>query len=1113
MMNSCRDPSLTNRCIDVNRNILDSMNTSSSHHDVRSTSFRPTRRTSKPSKQVFTHHQLFVIILLQILSITANAMIFLEDPIEALIYDSLPDPPDKDTISNGFLFNLTEGGLDNVRFKVGTPLHYLVLQSLDEEPTVVVTIESDEVPDEEMIDEGDTSLFSNVTSNDVNSTNATAALQYQNETAVITNDTDTNETITESANVTNSTTIFDQRTTPALPSWNETPVSSPVTSSSSASSSFPSREISGEYTEIVHHNPQGHNYNADLFITGSDGKTLTITELLGFFNDSKLVFTTETDEEYVYYDSRQARFGSDLGPKGKAAFVNIMLPPRWGEVELTVDEGEMGEEGVDTTVVIDGVDVEGNHDNATNHANGTIDVTAIGAPQDDLWDRMRGLEDEDHLLGFRDENQTNATEMVDAHVYASNQTQANTTEGNQTVDNVTIDTATASINETVNTTINVNEEEFSGQFDTHISSYFCLDDFVSWRSKLSDAIVPPASVLPSSNMIHSTRGIALMVQRGRCSFEDKAKLAMVFNDILSSENKSNRIDHIIVYNNGTIDKNNNGTDGEEQLVEMLQVPLWNDTFYQSSNAVNMGMLYITTESGLDLLKRMSERQNEMGISPYLDMMSWIRGRHLISESSKDDGQHVGSVAEESTVTVTHDDSVTNGWFFPATLTRFCLSCGIEMDYGFYPFSPMEGGGYRPGEFGPTNWPNSFSDDYYQPQRWVEMIRRLMIAILVILLVGPMVLATHRWHTVGGTIRMTTDENGRRRVRIINPTLEVFVEGVPDTVETNGTKLDRAQVFSLPEIVYGQPSSVSDSNTGDNEDVSTHVGDDNNAQNGASPDSFQENGNPRNQDDTPSPTAQITPPGSDAGTGDMFASSSCCPICIEEFEPGEKLRVLPCKHLFHIDCIMPWLTERQGCCPQCRTPVLPEEFQRSRRSSPRRSGSALGRFRRERRQEREESDSALTPARLFTEIQDDLGGDDTTTTDTAPQESRGNVVPYGVEENDSHSNAGDENPSSPEIMEQGLMRSGEAPAGNHIDITATVSADDIEISFSASSPVEVEGDRLADNANTTGVSEGSDTVRDADDDPSDNDDGYAAFLRFLKTPSILSQENGGSGSRT
>ena len=31
--------------------------------------------------------------------------------------------------------------------------------------------------------------------------------------------------------------------------------------------------------------------------------------------------------------------------------------------------------------------------------------------------------------------------------------------------------------------------------------------------------------------------------------------------------------------------------------------------------------------------------------------------------------------------------------------------------------------------------------------------------------------------------------------------QVFLNGVPGTVETNGTKLDRAQVFLLPEVEY------------------------------------------------------------------------------------------------------------------------------------------------------------------------------------------------------------------------------------------------------------------------------------------------------------------------
>ena len=48
----------------------------------------------------------------------------------------------------------------------------------------------------------------------------------------------------------------------------------------------------------------------------------------------------------------------------------------------------------------------------------------------------------------------------------------------------------------------------------------------------------------------------------------------------------------------------------------------------------------------------------------------------------------------------------------------------------------------------------------------------------------------------------------------------------------------------------------------------------------------------------------------------FTTTTCttCSICIEEFENGEKNRLLPlCGHSFHTDCILPWL-ERQGCCP-------------------------------------------------------------------------------------------------------------------------------------------------------------------------------------------------------
>jgi hypothetical protein len=38
-------------------------------------------------------------------------------------------------------------------------------------------------------------------------------------------------------------------------------------------------------------------------------------------------------------------------------------------------------------------------------------------------------------------------------------------------------------------------------------------------------------------------------------------------------------------------------------------------------------------------------------------------------------------------------------------------------------------------------------------------------------------------------------------------------------------------------------------------------------------------------------------------------------------------------VFHTSCVLPWLTERQGCCPVCKTPVLPDEMQRSQARSP------------------------------------------------------------------------------------------------------------------------------------------------------------------------------------
>lgn len=59
------------------------------------------------------------------------------------------------------------------------------------------------------------------------------------------------------------------------------------------------------------------------------------------------------------------------------------------------------------------------------------------------------------------------------------------------------------------------------------------------------------------------------------------------------------------------------------------------------------------------------------------------------------------------------------------------------------------------------------------------------------------------------------------------------------------------------------------------------------------------------------------------------SNRTCSICREDYQSGEVLRILPCKHKYHSECIEKWFTTssqytRSPACPYCNAPLFSDE---------------------------------------------------------------------------------------------------------------------------------------------------------------------------------------------
>lgn len=78
--------------------------------------------------------------------------------------------------------------------------------------------------------------------------------------------------------------------------------------------------------------------------------------------------------------------------------------------------------------------------------------------------------------------------------------------------------------------------------------------------------------------------------------------------------------------------------------------------------------------------------------------------------------------------------------------------------------------------------------------------------------------------------------------------------------------------------------------------------------------------PRQRSDGAPNNPSTSCPYSDPNLRPWFEAQVECAICLSDFVKGDKVRVLPCQHIFHLSEVDEWLIHRKKLCPVCKADV-------------------------------------------------------------------------------------------------------------------------------------------------------------------------------------------------